>query len=88
MSGIPNEIPSIGSTNQRLRPSPGFDPLGAKLSTEDYFVWSRFDGATTIKELILMTGMPVDRVVTIIAKLRSLGAILLPSEESPPASRR
>jgi len=81
---VPAEIPEIGSTGQRLAQNPRFDPMKAGFGTEEYFVWSRFDGATTVKDLILMTGLPVDRAVTIVRRLRVAGAILLPGETSAP----
>jgi hypothetical protein len=81
---VPNELPDIGSTSQRLRQNPKFDPLAAGVGPEEYFVWTRFDGATTLKDLILMTGFATPRAVEIVRKLRALGAILLPGE-SPEA---
>jgi hypothetical protein len=62
---VPQEIPDVGATSQRPRQNPKFDPLKAGFGTEEYFVWSRFDGATTVKDLILMTGLAVDRAVSI-----------------------
>ncbi|HTJ40790.1 MAG TPA: DnaJ domain-containing protein [Kofleriaceae bacterium] len=80
MSGIPAEIQDVGSTAQKLAQNPAFDPLRAGLSTEDYFVWSRFDGTTSLKDLLLMTGFPVEHAIAIVKRLRGLGAILLPGE--------
>jgi hypothetical protein len=57
MSVVPTEIPEVGATSLRLRQNPRFDPMKAGFGTEEYFVWSRFDGATTVKDLILMTGL-------------------------------
>jgi len=80
MSGIPADIPDVGSSGLKLSQNPTFDALKAGLSTEDYFVWSRFDGVTTLRDLLLMTGFPVDRSVSIVQRLRQLGAIMLPGE--------
>jgi tetratricopeptide (TPR) repeat protein len=80
MSAVPTEIADVGSTAQKLRQNPAFDALRAGLTTEDYFVWSRFDGATTLKDLLLMTGFPVEHAIAIVKRLRGLGAILLPGE--------
>ena len=80
MSVVPPEIPDVGATSQRLRQNPKFDPLRAGFGTEEYFVWSRFDGATTVKDLILMTGLAIDRAVAIVRQLRRAGAILAPGE--------
>jgi hypothetical protein len=81
---LPSELPGIGSTAQRLRQNPRFDPVAAGLGPEDYFVWTRFDGQTTLKDLILMTGLATPRALDIVRKLRALGAILLPNETAPP----
>ncbi|MCA9676320.1 MAG: hypothetical protein KC464_14880, partial [Myxococcales bacterium] len=77
---VPSELPDIGSTSQRLRQNPRFDPVSAGVGPEDYFVWTRFDGATTLKDLILMTGLDTSRAVDIVRRLRGLGAVLLPGE--------
>jgi DnaJ domain len=80
MSAVPTEIPDVGSTAAKLSQNPGFDPLRAGLSTEEYFVWSRFDGATSLRDLLLMTGFAVDHAIAIVRRLRGLGALLLPGE--------
>lgn len=84
MSVVPHDIPDVGATSQRLRQNPKFDPLKAGFGTEEYFVWSRFDGATTVKDLILMTGLAIDRAVAIVRQLRRAGAVLAPGETAPP----
>ncbi|HSK00961.1 MAG TPA: hypothetical protein VK932_06960 [Kofleriaceae bacterium] len=84
MSTVPAEIAGIGSTAQRLRVSPGFDPLKAAVGPEEYFVLSRIDGTQTLREVLLATGLPVDRAVSIVSRLRSIGALLLPGETTAP----
>jgi tetratricopeptide (TPR) repeat protein len=49
-------------------------------------VLSRIDGTQTIREVLLTTGLPVERAVAIVSKLRSLGALLLPNETTAPTS--
>ncbi len=83
---VPAEIPGIGSTGQRLRQNPRFDPMKAGFGTEEYFVWSRFDGQTSVRDLVLMTGLPVERAIAIVRQLRTVGAILLPGETTAPAA--
>lgn len=85
MSTVPAEIAGIGSTTQRLRVSPGFDPLKAAVGPEEYFVLSRIDGTQTLRDVLLSTGLPVDRAVSIVSRLRSIGALLLPGETTAPA---
>jgi DnaJ domain len=82
MSSIPSDIPDVGATSQKLSQNPAFDPLRAGLSTEDYFVWSRVDGATSVKDLLLMTGFTIEHGVAIVRRLRGLGAVLLPGENT------
>ncbi|MBK9070620.1 MAG: DnaJ domain-containing protein [Myxococcales bacterium] len=82
MAAVPAEIPGIGATSLRLVPNPVFNPMEATpaLSSQDFYVLSRFDGTTTLKDLILMTGFPADESIAIILKLRQMRAILLPGE--------
>lgn len=68
----------------KLRVSPGFDPLKAQVGPDEYFVLSRIDGTQTIREVLLSTGLPVERGIAIVTKLRSIGALLLPGETSAP----
>jgi hypothetical protein len=81
---VPPELPDIGSTAQRLRQNPRFDPVASGVGPEEYFVWTRFDGATTLKDLIVMTGFATPKAVDIVRRLRAMGAILLPGEVAPP----
>lgn len=70
----------------KLRVSPGFDPMKAKVGPEEYFVLSRIDGMLTVREVLLQTGLPVERGIAILTKLRSLGAVLLPGEGAQPVA--
>jgi hypothetical protein len=70
---------------QKLRVSPGFDPLKAQVGPDEYFVLSRIDGQQTLRETLLATGLPVERAVAIVMRLRSIGALLLPGETTAPA---
>src|SRR6185312_5474564 len=81
---IPAEIAGIGSTSQRLRVSPSFDPMKAGVGPEEYFLLSRIDGTTPLRIVLLDSGLPAEKAVAIIQKLRSLGAVLLPNENSAP----
>ncbi len=69
----------------KLRVSPGFDPLKAQVGPDEYFVLSRIDGTQTIREVLLSTGLPVERGIAIVTKLRSIGALLLPGETTTPS---
>ena len=84
MSAVPAEIAGIGSTQQKLRVSPGFDPLKAAVGPQEYFVLSRIDGMQTLRDVLLTTGLPVDRAISIVQRLRALGALLIPGETTAP----
>lgn len=84
MSSVPAEIAGLGSSAMKLRVSPGFDPLKAQVGPDEYFVLSRIDGTQSIREVLLATGLPIDRGIAIMTRLRSLGALLLPGESSSP----
>lgn len=79
VSVIPQEIPDFGSALLAPRQNPRFAP-GAGFTTEDYFVWSRLDGHTSLREIILMVGLGTERAIGILRKLRASGAVLLPGE--------
>ncbi len=85
MSTVPAEIAGIGPTSLKLRVSPGFDPLKAAVGPDEYFLLSRIDGSQSLREVLLNSGLPVDRGVAIVIRLRSIGALLLPGETAGPA---
>lgn len=68
----------------KLRVSPGFDPLKAAVGPDEYFVLSRIDGAMSLRDVLLSTGLPIERGIAIVLKLRSIGALLLPGETTAP----
>jgi len=80
VSAVPAEIAGIGSTAQKLRVSPGFDPMKSGVGPEEYFLLSRIDGTQSLRDVMLATGLPVDRAIAIVTRLRSIGALLLPGE--------
>jgi tetratricopeptide (TPR) repeat protein len=83
VSTVPAEIAGIGSTQQRLRVYPAFDRMKVG-SSEEYFVLDRIDGKQSLREVLLATGLPVDRAIKIVQRLRTIGALLLPGESQPP----
>jgi tetratricopeptide (TPR) repeat protein len=81
MGAVPNEIPELGKTSVAPRQNPEFDPLRrSDLSSQDYYVWSRIDGRSSFKDLILATGLPPDQAIEVLRRLRGWGALLLPQE--------
>jgi tetratricopeptide (TPR) repeat protein len=87
VSAVPAEIAGIGSTQQKLRVSPGFDPLKAAVGPQEYFVLSRIDGMQTLRDVLLTTGLPVERAITIVQRLRAIGALLIPGETAAPVAQ-
>jgi tetratricopeptide (TPR) repeat protein len=85
VSTVPAEIAGLGSSAMKLRVSPGFDPLKAQVGPEEYFVLSRIDGNQTMRDILLSTGLSVERGIAILTKLRKIGALLLPGETTAPA---
>jgi tetratricopeptide (TPR) repeat protein len=81
VSVIPKEIPDFGNSLLAPRQNPEFKP-GSTFTTEDYFVWSRLDGRTSLREVILMVGLGIEKSIAILRKLRRSGAVLLPGEDS------
>ena len=82
MSGIPKDIPDFGSAATRPTQNPDYVP-GSSFTAEDYYVWTRCDGSTSLKQIILMVGLGVEKTVAILRKLRSEGAIAVPNQAMP-----
>jgi curved DNA-binding protein CbpA len=63
------------------------DLVRAGLSAEEYFVLTRVDGRTSLRQLLDISGFPEGQTLTILRHLRQLGAIYLPGEDPtrPPA---
>lgn len=88
MSQVPAEIAGIGSTQQKLRVSPGFDPLKAGIGPEEYFIFSRIDGTQKLSDVLFASGLPMDKAVPAVQRLRAIGALLLPNEGAAPAAAK
>lgn len=67
------------------KPAGGIDLRKLPLDPVDGFVLSRVDGRSNIRELAAVTGIPEDGVAKSIAKLHSLGAIVIDGLLPPPA---
>ncbi len=80
MSRIPDEIEGLGRTAHSMRQNPEFDPAEYDFDRDSYFIWSRLDGFTSLRNVILMVGFPKDHTVAILRRLRAVGAILRPGE--------
>ena len=86
MSTIPAEIPGIGASSQKVRVNSAFNPITAGIGPQEYFVLSRIDGKTSLRDLLLSTGLSPEQCVLIAQRLRSLGAMLLPNETTAPST--
>ncbi len=81
---VPAEIAGIGPTSLKPKVASGFDPMKAGIGPDEYFLFSRIDGLLSVREIILNSGLPVERAIAIVQRLRSLGALLMPGETAPP----
>ncbi len=79
-------IPGVASLDLAPLMNREFDPTDAGMTPEDYFVLTRCDGRTSFKQICTIAGFPEPQTMGILAKLREVGAILLPGE--PPPGRR
>lgn len=73
----------------KLRPKP-VDVKNLKLSAEEGFVLSRLEGATSVKELVALTGLDAGRVESIVGKLSAEGVVEVDDspDAGPPSSSR
>lgn len=85
MSGISDDIPDLGKSAQRPSRNPTWDPAGKPVTREDYYVLSRIDGHTSIREVALISGLDADSTLAALRKLVQLGAITLPEPPKQPA---
>ncbi|CAM4381233.1 MULTISPECIES: hypothetical protein [Myxococcus] len=67
------------------KPNPAVDLRTLALSPEEGFVLSRLDGATSARNLPALTGLPPERLRTILSRLITQGA-LLPTPTASPAA--
>ncbi|NOK00314.1 hypothetical protein HNV27_01640 [Myxococcus xanthus] len=67
------------------KPNPSVDLRTLALSPEEGFVLSRLDGATPARNLPALTGLPPERLRTILSRLVTQGA-LLPTPTASPAA--
>jgi hypothetical protein len=73
-----------------IRPKSG-DLRSLKLSPEEGFVLSRVDAPTSVKELVALTGLDESRVVEIVGRLATEGALDIEGDihaSGPPSSAR
>jgi tetratricopeptide (TPR) repeat protein len=74
------EIPGLGRPSEVLRHNPAIQLERLPLSSEDYFVWTRVDGHTALREVILMAGFAREKTIAILRRLRNMGALLREGE--------
>lgn len=69
----------MGDSKSHPAQNPQFTP-GAEFTTEDYYVWTRCDGTTSMRDIILMTGFGVEKGIAILQKLHACGAVMMEGE--------
>src|SRR4051812_8308495 len=65
------------------KPHPSAALAKLPLTPEEGFVLSRLDGATPVRHLTALTGLPAERIQAILARLVEHGAVL-PAPVPPP----
>ncbi len=65
-----------------------FDLKALRLSAEEGFVLSRLDAPLSVRELVALTGLDEGRVVEIVDRLATEGAVDLDRDGGPPAAHR
>ncbi len=88
---LPADIPGLGGADEAptLDHAANLGGSGVSLTPEDYFVLSRVDGKTSLRQICqLMAGMMTEaKVVDVLRKLKGAGAILVgsvPAKGTPP----
>jgi len=76
---VAKAIPGLGTDNLVPLVNPNAEALDG-LTSEDYFVLTRIDGRTTLHDVVLICGLPADRAVATLKKLRNAGAIFFKGE--------
>jgi len=76
---VAKAIPGLGTDDVIPLVNPNAEALDG-LTAEDYFVLTRIDGRTTLHDVILICGLPADRAVDTLKKLRNAGAIFFKGE--------
>ncbi|MFL5368068.1 MAG: hypothetical protein ACJ781_21520, partial [Myxococcales bacterium] len=70
--------------------NPEIDLRGLPLTPEDGFIISRVDGATDLRGLSQVTGLPPERIEAVLERLVALGAVVgaepVVDEEAEPSS--
>jgi curved DNA-binding protein CbpA len=80
----PTRIDGLGPPDVVPRLSESWDPTGSNLTPEDYFVLTRVDGKSSLKQIWTVTGFSEDKAAGILHKLRTVGAILFPGDVPKP----
>jgi curved DNA-binding protein CbpA len=68
-------LPGLGPSERVPLLNRELDLAGLGLQPEDYFVLTRVDGRTTLKQLLLISGFPEAKALAIVRHLHDLGAI-------------
>jgi hypothetical protein len=82
-TAIRSTVSSPPSDDWRPVPTPGRDPAALDLTPQDAYVLSRVDGATTVQELAMLTGLTAESLREILQRLVGAGAIAGPPADAP-----
>src|SRR5262249_48634124 len=73
-------LPGLGPSERVPLLNRELDLSALGLKPEDYFVLSRVDGRTTLKQLFLISGVPETQAIAIVRRLHEVGAIFFDGE--------
>jgi curved DNA-binding protein CbpA len=79
--GVATILPGLGASDRVPLLNRELDPSALELRPEDYFVLTRVDGRTTLKQLLLITGLPEAQGLEAVRRLYDVGAIYFAGEE-------
>ena len=74
-------LPGLGPPELAPLWNRDLDVTKVGLGREEYFVLTRVDGRTSLRELVLISGLPEGQALTILKHLRQVGAIYFPGED-------
>lgn len=75
-----NTYPGLGPVDAAPLLNMQWNPAGADLTPEHYFVLTRVDGKTPLKQIVLISGFGEDKALAILVKLKEAGAIYFQGE--------
>src|SRR6266568_86635 len=74
-------LPGLGPSDRVPLVNRELEAQALGLTRDDYFVLTRVDGRTTVKQLLLISGLPEDSALAALRRLYGIGAIYFDGEK-------